>query len=105
MAKKRKTHGRTFIREWRNHRNLNQDALAERVGVTQETISRLERGDIGYTQPILEAVADALGCTVADLLMRDPTNPAAIWTIWDQIPPVDRQRALGVLEVFAKKAG
>jgi transcriptional regulator with XRE-family HTH domain len=107
MAKRsKKTRGRkTFIREWRKHRGLNQEALAERIAVSQETISRLERGQIAYTQPMLEALADALRCSPADLIMRDPTSPNSIWSIWDQIPATQRTQAFRILETFAKKTG
>jgi transcriptional regulator with XRE-family HTH domain len=73
MAKRKKIlHRRTFIREWRKHRGLKQEELADCVGVTQETISRLERGQIAYTQQTLEAISDALDCDPADLIARDP---------------------------------
>jgi transcriptional regulator with XRE-family HTH domain len=85
-------HRKTYIREWRKHRGLNQEQLAARVETTQETISRLERGEIAYTQPMLEAVAEALNCGPADLIMRDPSKEDFLWTIWDQIPAGTRSR-------------
>jgi DNA-binding Xre family transcriptional regulator len=103
MARKRVQHRRTFIREWRKHRGLNQEQLAERVGIGQNTLSRIETGKIAYTQPVLEAIADAMNCSVADLLIRDPTNPMGIWSIWDQIPVPQRDQAVRVLETFTKK--
>lgn len=72
------------------------------MGLTQATIARLERGDIAYTQPVLEAIADALSCEPADLIMRDPSDPSGIWSIWDQIAPEARQQATKVLEAFKK---
>lgn len=106
MGKKKKARARgQYFQAWRKHRQLNQDQLAERIGVTQETISRLESGKIAYTQPMLEALADALNCSPADLIMRDPTQPGSIWSIWDQIEPVDRPKAAKVLEAFTKKTG
>ena len=105
MAKARKkARQHTFIRAWRKHRGLNQEQLAKRVGVSQETISRLERGTIAYTQPTLEAVADVLRCKPADLITRDPSDPATIWSIWDQIPASERPTALKMLEGLAAKA-
>jgi transcriptional regulator with XRE-family HTH domain len=94
---------RIFVREWRKHRGLTQEALAARVGVSQETISRLERGSIAYTQSMLEALADALACEPADLIMRDPSRADAIWTIWDQIPVQQRDQAAKVLEAFVPR--
>jgi transcriptional regulator with XRE-family HTH domain len=82
---------RTYIRKWRQHRQLTLEQLADRVGVTAAAISLLERGLIGYTQKTLEAIAEALQTDPASLLMRDPTDaeaiwsmdPEAIWSIWD----------------------
>lgn len=97
----RKAHRRTFVREWREYRQLTQEALASRVGVSQETISRLEGGKIAYTQPMLESLAEALRCEPADLIMRNPAAPGGIWSIWDQIPTQQREQAARVLEAFA----
>lgn len=47
-------------------------------------ISRIENGDTPYTQDVLEALAEALNTDPASLLMRDPSKPEAMWSIWDQ---------------------
>lgn len=91
---------RFYLREWRTYRNLTQERLAERVGVTKQHVSDLERQRRQYNQGLLEAFAEALACDPADLLMRNPTAPEAIWSIWDQIPAVDRDQALKVLNSF-----
>lgn len=104
MAKKQKKRP-TYIKAWRKHRGLTQEQLAERVGVDRSYVNKIENGKKRYDQPFLEAAADALGCEPADLIMRDPSEPAAIWTIWDQIPFTERAQAAKVLEAFVKKAG
>lgn len=101
MSKKQ----RHFIREWRKHRQLTQDQLAERIGVDRSYLSKIESGKKRYDQPFLEAAADALRCEPADLIVRDPTQPGSLWSVWDLIPQSDRPQALRVLEAFAKKAG
>lgn len=63
---------RHFIKEWREYRGLTQEQLAERVNTTKTTISRLEDLKQGYTQDGLDAIADALGAHVADLLTHAP---------------------------------
>jgi transcriptional regulator with XRE-family HTH domain len=50
----------TFIRQWRHHRGLTQERLADRVGMTGGNLSKIENGNTGYTQATLEALADAL---------------------------------------------
>src|SRR5204863_9937591 len=78
-AKRRKT----FFKEWRDHRGLSQERLAERLDTSVASVSRIETGKQPYTQDYLEALAAALQTDPASLLMRDPSDPDAIWTIWD----------------------
>lgn len=70
------------------------------MGTTKASLSRIERGLQPYSQPLLEALAEALGCEPADLLMRNPTDPDGIWSIWDNIAPADRPRAVAVLRAM-----
>lgn len=91
---------RHYIREWRLHRALTQEQLAGRLDTSKTTISRIEAGKQPYTQDVLEALAEALGCGPADLLMRDPTRPSAPWDLADtvrQMTPEDQQRAAAVI--------
>ena len=90
----------TFIRQWREHRGLSLERLADRLGTTKASLSRIERGLQPYSQPILEALAEALMCDPADLLMRNPTDPEGIWSIWDSIPVRERPRAVAVLRAM-----
>jgi transcriptional regulator with XRE-family HTH domain len=97
-----KTKRRTFIRDWRKFRDLTLQQLAERIEVTAGAISQLERGEVQYTQPMLEALANALRCDPADLIMRAPQSNEALQLVWDRIPETERVRALHLLEAFAK---
>jgi transcriptional regulator with XRE-family HTH domain len=99
---------RHFIRQWRKHRGLTQEQLASRLDVAVSSISQLENGKQGYSQPMLEAIADALNCEPADLLMRDPTMKSAIWSIQDQLakaPPERQQEILNVVAVLLGRTG
>lgn len=94
---------RHFIREWRKHRGLTLEQLAERVGLTHGAISQLERGETNYTQPTLEAIADALQCEPADLIMRRPD--AETWSIWDDVkalPEAEQRRIAAIIEAIRK---
>lgn len=93
---------RHFISQWRNYRGLTQEQLAERIHKDRSYISKIEGGVKRYDQPFLEAAAIALGCKPFDLIMRDPTQPGAIWSIWAKIPEDDRERAARILEAFIK---
>jgi transcriptional regulator with XRE-family HTH domain len=105
---------RTFIKQWRDYRNLSQEQLAERVtnflvengtggGYTHASIGRLERGLMPYSQPILEALADALGTDPASLLIRDPTDAEGIWTIWEKALPAERTQITELSQIVVKK--
>lgn len=93
---------RHFIRQWRKHRGLTQVQLAERIGLDQSYITKIENGRRRYDQVFLEAAAEVLNCSPADLIMRDPTKADPIWSIWEQVPETQRQQALEVLKTFKK---
>jgi transcriptional regulator with XRE-family HTH domain len=88
---KKQARRRTFIRQWREHRGYTQEQLADRLETSVASISRLESGTQPYTQDVLEALADALMTDPASLLMRDPSSPEALWSIWDQAKQGERQ--------------
>lgn len=95
----------TFIRQWRNHRHLSLVQVAERVSeitgksMTHATLSRIETGKIAYTQPVLEAIAIALACEPADLLIRNPEDKSAPWSIYDQLKKADAATVSRVIAV------
>ncbi len=62
------------ILEQRKARGISQDVLANIIGVTKMTVSRLERGINEPTLTQLRQIANFFGCTVADLL-SDDDNP------------------------------
>lgn len=84
------THRPTFIRQWRSHRGLSLDQLADRVPMDKSNLSKVERGILPYNQEMLERLAYALMTDPASLLMRDPTDKAAMWSIWDQASPGEK---------------
>jgi transcriptional regulator with XRE-family HTH domain len=104
---------RWFLKEWRTHRGLTQQQLADRLDTTKSVISALENGKQRWNQDIVELAAEALNCEPADLIVRDPTAPDAIWSIWERVPPQNRDLAARTLEAFtaprsgkqSKKAG
>jgi transcriptional regulator with XRE-family HTH domain len=96
------TRRETHIRAWRKHRGLTLESLAERISVTPGALSQLERGDVAYTQPMLEALAHALACEPSDLISCPPGKENGLTTIRSQIPLADRPRALEILRVFTK---
>lgn len=69
---------RHFIRQWRKHRGLTQEQLAQRVDVVVSSISQLETGKQGYSQSMLENLASALACEPWDLLNVDPSKEGEV---------------------------
>lgn len=77
--------GKHFLRQWREYRGLSLRKLAERMEVepgvpltSHANLGRIETFQQPYSQEILEAAAIALGCTVSDLLMVDPTKEGEV---------------------------
>lgn len=65
---------RVFLREWREHFGLTQETLADRIGTTKGTVSRMEKStrepNLGY----LAAFAEALDIDTGQLF-RLPGAP------------------------------
>lgn len=92
---------RHFIREWRKFRGLNQEQLAARLDVAVSTISQLETGKQGYSQPMLEALADALSCAPSDLLAVNPSKEGEVIDLMRLINDRNRDQAIRVLKALA----
>jgi transcriptional regulator with XRE-family HTH domain len=95
-------YGETQIRAWRKHRGLTLEQLAERIGVTHATLSRIERGKQPYNQVLLESMADALQTDVASLLIRDPADPDGIWSIWEQANRGQRRQLVDIAKTLLR---
>jgi transcriptional regulator with XRE-family HTH domain len=96
---------RHFVRQWRKFKNLTQEQLAERIGVTPGTISQLELGRINYTQPMLEKLSEEFGCKPGDILNVDPTVDKAMWSIWETLDVPARNQVAEIAETFQRKTG
>ena len=72
--------GTNFIREWREYRETTQERLAGSVSdltgksMTAATLSRIENRKNPYSQWQIEAIAEILECSPAELIARDPTS-------------------------------
>lgn len=93
---------RTFIKQWREYRELTQDDLAERLYTSKASISRIENGSQAYTQDFLEACAEALQTDPASLLMRDPSDDEAVWSLWDKAKVGERQLIENIVRTVVK---
>jgi transcriptional regulator with XRE-family HTH domain len=82
---------------------LTIEQLAERVGVTHGAIGQLERGEVNYTQPMLEAISEALMCEPGDLVSRDPLSTKSIWLVWENASDDERVQIVRLAEAITEK--
>jgi len=114
---------RHFLREWREFRGKTLEQVAEAVEIigatknlgtkddlvypdsmTYVTLSRIENGRMPYRQQLLEILAEIYQTEPASLIMRNPKEPDAVYSIWENIPIEQRQTALTMLQALAGKA-
>jgi transcriptional regulator with XRE-family HTH domain len=85
------------IAQWRKRRNqMSQEKLAEEIGTTKGSLSRWEKGERDITLNALTAIAEVLGCRVADLI-DDPDHPGSILAKMDE---GTRKRAIRLIEAI-----
>ena len=65
--------------------------------------SRIERGRQPYSEPLLKALGGELtGGDPASLLMRNPSDPEGIWSIWDKARPAERKLIVELAKTLIK---
>lgn len=96
---------RIFVSEWRKHRGLTQEQLAERVGWSVSNVSQLEQGRQGYSQEGLEALADALNCDPGQLLNVNPMKSEGIWSLWETAKPGERDLIINLARQVVGRTG
>lgn len=103
MPKPRKQYRRTYVKEWRKFRNLTLERLADRIDMSASALSYLERGQSAYTQDTLEKLAEALMTDPASLLMRNPSDEDAIWSLWESASIGERVQISNVVRALKRK--
>lgn len=91
------------IESVRNGINMSQRDLAERAGISQPTLNRIIRGERPAKMPEIVLIADALGCTVAELTenaVADRVRCAARGTNGSNMEKM-RQKLLHFMEIDA----
>jgi transcriptional regulator with XRE-family HTH domain len=90
------------LRRRRLQLNYSQEELADRIGVAHTTISRLERGEISFTQETLYHLAVALACDPGELVTGADDQAALALTILARTPAERRGLALDLLRSVAE---
>ena len=68
--------------------------------MTHATLSRIERGKLPYNQNLVEILAQVYRTDRASLIMRDPSDPDGLWSIWEQLKPRERAQAVEVMKAL-----
>lgn len=98
--------GRTYIRQWREYRKKSLEEVADKIGKSHSTLSRIERARQGYNQEELEALAIELGTDVVSLLTRDPNAPIAakdVANFLDSVPPDERAALWELIQLYTRR--
>jgi transcriptional regulator with XRE-family HTH domain len=99
---KQRLYGPHFLRQWREYRGFTLEQAGEAVGISHAQLGRIERRLQKYNQELLERLADLYKTTPASLIMRDPTDEDAIWSLWDQAQEAEREDTTKYLEFRVK---
>lgn len=103
MDDKRPPH---YLKEWRKHRKLTQEQLAEKVGTSKSQISELERYNLQLSPKWLNKIGPVLEVQPGHILDHDPADlDSDIIDIWTRIPQRDRAQAAKVLRSFTGTDG
>lgn len=97
-----KTKTKTYLREWRLHKELTLEQAAAAIGLADHSmLSKMETGARRYNQTILERLAVLYGTDPGSLLNRDPNAPVdEIRRIVEGLP--DTAQAIEMLKLLAK---
>lgn len=106
-------YARTYIKEWREKRGLSLRRLADRLEqtpggdllISHTSIGRIEKGQQPYSQPILEAIAEALGVSASMLLEVNPNVDGDVIDITLRLKkasPELRQQAIDIIHALLK---
>lgn len=71
-----------YFKEWRKFAGFSQEQLADRMGTSAPTVSRIEKGDRDFSGHYLQTFANAIGCHPGDPISRLP--PTRVPTLTDE---------------------
>jgi transcriptional regulator with XRE-family HTH domain len=93
---------RHFLREWRLHRGLTQQQVADRLETNKGNVANWENGKRGLSVDVQFALAEALAMQPEDLF-RNPLQPSADALLRDASPEI-RAQALAIIETLLRTA-
>lgn len=104
--------GQHYIRQWREKRGVSLRKLAERLEVepggdplvSYASLSRIETGEQPFSEPILNAISEALDVPRVMLLEMDPLKEGHIIDLLNKMDKPTRDQAVRMLELMAQAA-
>lgn len=70
--------------------------------ITQGHLSKVENFKKPWDEDLLALAAEALRCEPVDILIRDPSDPEGMWSIWDSLRPTERTQLVEVAKVIKR---
>jgi transcriptional regulator with XRE-family HTH domain len=92
---------RLYLREWRNHIELTQEQLAERMNATKGQVSKLETGKQNWDKVWVSRIAEALNLEDESIIFRDPRTPTQE-DLLSRATPSQRGLAMALIETALK---
>ncbi len=83
--------------ELRNYRCLSQNGLAEKAGVSQSHLRRVELGEADITVGLLELLCDAMGVTLRDFF-AEPKEQDELSSTLSSLSPKQKACLLAFLK-------
>lgn len=104
MGKREKRKYRpTKIRAWRKAKGFSLEELAPYAEMTPSNLSKVERGDLPYTQHLLEALAAKFRCE-PDEILRSPEQAGKRANELDGLSPDDQEHVRAIIRRLKKAA-
>lgn len=96
------------IQETRKQKNLTQKELGEQVGLTDQYLSRVERGATAVTLKTISDIADCLGVDVCEFMRGSNTESPEytkyeVFKIMEKATPRQRKQILQIAKVIVSK--
>lgn len=89
--------GLPYLTAWRVYRDLSQEELAAKIGVSQGRISQWETGDDKITWAMIKKLAVALDTTPEALVASAPGEDS-LYSAVIQLPKADHPRAIRIIK-------
>jgi transcriptional regulator with XRE-family HTH domain len=89
------------IRDARENAGFTQQQLAEKLGITQQILSKIENGKYGIRVEVIKAVATLCHVPVA-FFVQESTDTAEAMLLFDQLDPVFKKAGTEMISQLLK---